>query len=83
MAVRLPLAGKLRLRDLIGLRLGVPIGQYFLISLTISLMSIVFGVPFDRFYGKAGFVIFWAMNFVTQVSEKVLGLVLRGGDAMR
>ncbi|KAL8280093.1 hypothetical protein RQP46_007423 [Phenoliferia psychrophenolica] len=65
-AARGPIESKIPLKQLIALRIGVPVFQYVFISLSISLLSLAFGVPFSRFYGRGGFVIFWLSNFLTQ-----------------
>ncbi|GAA6041977.1 hypothetical protein JCM8097_009127 [Rhodosporidiobolus ruineniae] len=59
---------KLRLKDLVILRLGVPIFQYIFISLWISLVTLAFHVSFNRWWGKGGFPLFWASNFLTQTA---------------
>ncbi|GAA5860480.1 hypothetical protein JCM8547_000315 [Rhodosporidiobolus lusitaniae] len=63
---RQPIEHKLRLKDLILLRLAVPIGQYVFISLWISLVTMAFKVSFNRWWGKGGFPLFWASNFTCQ-----------------
>ncbi|KAK4701154.1 hypothetical protein P7C70_g5086, partial [Phenoliferia sp. Uapishka_3] len=65
-AARGPIEAKIPLKQLILLRVFVPVVQYLFISLSISLLSMAFGVPFNRFYGKGGFVIFWLSNFIAQ-----------------
>ncbi|PAV18859.1 response to drug-related protein [Pyrrhoderma noxium] len=63
----------LRLRSLLLVRIAVPFVSYFVISLFFSLLSLAFQAPFSRFYGKAGFVIYWMMNWCGMMS---LGLAL-------
>ncbi|GAA5879232.1 hypothetical protein JCM1840_007621 [Sporobolomyces johnsonii] len=65
---RAAIENKLRLRDLIVLRLAVPITFYLFISLSISLVTFAFHVDFSRFWGKGGFPIFWASNFLCQIA---------------
>ncbi|KAG2148512.1 hypothetical protein BD769DRAFT_572233 [Suillus cothurnatus] len=64
---------RLRLRSLILLRLLWPVTLYFFISLMYSLLSLAFGVPFNRNFGNAGFVIYWMMSWC---SMSALGLAL-------
>ncbi|GAA6016149.1 hypothetical protein JCM10207_004460 [Rhodosporidiobolus poonsookiae] len=63
---RMPIESKICTRDLLILRLAVPIIQYVFISLWISLVTPAFGVSFDRWWGKGGFPLFWASNFLCQ-----------------
>ncbi|GAA5897094.1 hypothetical protein JCM6882_001788 [Rhodosporidiobolus microsporus] len=63
---RMAIEPKLRLKDLVILRLLVPIVQYVFISLWISLVTLAFQVSFDRWWGKGGFPLFWASNFLCQ-----------------
>ncbi|TFK64732.1 hypothetical protein BDN72DRAFT_801842, partial [Pluteus cervinus] len=63
----------LTIRSLILVRLGAPFIGYFFISLFYSLMSRAFQLPFNRFFGDAGFLIFWMLNWVGMLS---LGLAL-------
>ncbi|KPV77518.1 uncharacterized protein RHOBADRAFT_51362 [Rhodotorula graminis WP1] len=63
---RQSIENKLRLGDLIALRLLVPVVQYLFISLWISLVTLVFKVSFERFYGHGGFPLFWCSNFLAQ-----------------
>ena len=63
---RQSIENKLRLADLIALRLLVPVVQYLFISLWISLVTLVFKVSFERFYGRGGFPLFWCSNFLAQ-----------------
>ncbi|GAA5970617.1 hypothetical protein JCM11641_007371 [Rhodosporidiobolus odoratus] len=57
---------KLRLKDLVILRLTVPVFQYIFISLWISLVTLAFHVSFNRWWGHGGFPLFWASNFLCQ-----------------
>lgn len=63
---RQPIERKLRLPDLVALRLLVPVVQYLFISLWISLVTMAFGVTFERYYGHGGFPLFWLSNFLAQ-----------------
>ncbi|GAA5986447.1 hypothetical protein JCM10908_003758 [Rhodotorula pacifica] len=56
---------KIILRDLIILRVIVPVVIYFFISLWVSLVTLAFRVSFNQFHGKGGFPIFWGSNFLT------------------
>ncbi|TFK54205.1 hypothetical protein OE88DRAFT_1732894 [Heliocybe sulcata] len=55
---------RLRLSSLIKLRLAVPPSLYFPISLNYALVSLAFQVPFNRQFGRGGFVIFWMLAWV-------------------
>lgn len=55
---------KIVVRDLILLRVVVPVVIYLFISLWISLVTMAFRVSFNQFYGKGGFPIFWGSNFL-------------------
>ncbi|KAI5474766.1 response to drug-related protein [Pseudohyphozyma bogoriensis] len=70
---RMAVEPRLKLSHLIALRLLVPITGYLFISLSVALISVAFGVPFDNYYTKGGFVIFWMMLWVTQVA---MGLMM-------
>ncbi|GJN89695.1 hypothetical protein Rhopal_002682-T1 [Rhodotorula paludigena] len=63
---RQPIERKLRLSDLVALRLLVPVVQYLFISLWISLVTMAFGVTFERHHGHGGFPLFWLSNFLAQ-----------------
>ncbi|GAA5823444.1 hypothetical protein JCM11251_000636 [Rhodosporidiobolus azoricus] len=63
---RMGIESKLRLKDLVILRLFVPVVQYFFISLWVSLVTLAYQVSFDRWWGKGGFPLFWASNFLGQ-----------------
>ncbi|GAA5963798.1 hypothetical protein JCM21900_000045 [Sporobolomyces salmonicolor] len=65
---RAAIENKLRLGELVILRIAVPVAFYLLISLWISLVTLAFHVDFTRFWGKGGFPIFWASNFVCQIA---------------
>lgn len=56
---------KIIVRDLVILRVVVPVTIYVFISLWISLVTMAFRVSFNQFYGKGGFPIFWGSNFLT------------------
>jgi len=64
---------RLKLRSLILMRLLWPFFLYFFISLMYCLLSLAFGVPFGRYYGSAGFVIYWMMSWMAMAA---LGLAL-------
>ncbi|BGP39168.1 hypothetical protein JCM10450v2_003122 [Rhodotorula kratochvilovae] len=63
---RQPIENKLRLPDLLALRILVPVVQYIFISLWISLVTLAFKVSFERFFGAGGFPLFWLSNFLAQ-----------------
>ncbi|BGP15153.1 hypothetical protein JCM10213v2_003110 [Rhodosporidiobolus nylandii] len=63
---RMQIEKYLRLKDLIILRILVPVVQYIFISLWISLVTLAFQVPFNDWWGKGGFPLFWASNFCCQ-----------------
>ncbi|KAJ7654865.1 hypothetical protein B0H17DRAFT_956677 [Mycena rosella] len=54
----------LTLRSLITLRLVTPFIAYFVLSLFYTLLSRAFQLPFDRNFGRAGFVIFWMLSYL-------------------
>ncbi|KAI9571106.1 hypothetical protein HD554DRAFT_249739 [Boletus coccyginus] len=64
---------RLTLRSLILMRLLWPFFLYFFISLMYCLLSLAFGVPFGRYYGDAGFVIYWMMSWMAMAA---LGLAI-------
>ncbi|GAA5892631.1 SNG1 family protein [Sporobolomyces salmoneus] len=70
---RAALEPKLRLKSLIFLRLIAPPVFYVFLSLWISLVSIAFQVPFNLFWGKGGFPLFWLINWT---SMWALGLAM-------
>ncbi|KAH9998533.1 hypothetical protein BJV74DRAFT_767839 [Russula compacta] len=49
---------------LIIIRIVNPIIMYFFVSCFYSLLSLAFQVPFNRFYGSSGFVIYWMMSWL-------------------
>ncbi|KAJ7613506.1 hypothetical protein FB45DRAFT_981788 [Roridomyces roridus] len=57
------LENKLRLSSLIKLRLTTAFIGYLWISLCYTLLSRAFQLPFDRQFGRAGFVVFWMLNY--------------------
>lgn len=64
---------RLKLSQLILLRIAVPVVIYFWLSLAYALLSIYFHVPFDRRFGHAGFVIFWMLSWCAMLA---LGLAI-------
>jgi hypothetical protein len=54
----------LKFSHLIGLRLIAPFIVYFFLSLAYALLNKFFLVPFDRYFGSAGFVIVWMVFWV-------------------
>jgi len=52
---------RLKLRQLIALRYVVPFIIYFWLSFVYSLLSLFFKVPFERRFGRAGFLILDAL----------------------
>ncbi|EJD42086.1 hypothetical protein AURDEDRAFT_105676 [Auricularia subglabra TFB-10046 SS5] len=53
----------LTLRSLVAVRIAAPLGIYFLVSWFYAFISLAFQVPFSRFHGRGGFVIYWAISF--------------------
>ncbi|EJD42102.1 hypothetical protein AURDEDRAFT_68049 [Auricularia subglabra TFB-10046 SS5] len=72
---RLPLGFDRRLAypTLLKLRVFSALGCYFFISWAYCLISLFFQVPFSRFHGRGGFVIYWAISYLGMCA---LGLVL-------
>jgi hypothetical protein len=62
---------RLTLRSLIFMRLLWPFVLYFFVSLMYCLLSLAFGVPFARYYGGAGFVIYWMMSWMAMAALHV------------
>ncbi|GAA5879804.1 hypothetical protein JCM3774_001387 [Rhodotorula dairenensis] len=60
-----PFESKIIVRDLVILRIVIPVTIYVFISLWISLVTMAFRVSFNQFYGRGGFPIFWGSNFLT------------------
>ncbi|KAF7310322.1 DUF3533 domain-containing protein [Mycena indigotica] len=58
------LENTLTLRSLVTVRLMTSVFAYFFVALFYTLLSRAFQLPFDRHYGRAGFVIFWMLNFI-------------------
>jgi len=58
------LEDRLTFKWLIIIRIVNPIIMYFFISCFYSLLSVAFQVPFNRFYGSSGFVIYWMMSWL-------------------
>ncbi|KAJ7099307.1 hypothetical protein B0H15DRAFT_542486 [Mycena belliarum] len=54
----------LTLRSLVCVRLSTAFGAYLFVALFYALLSRAFHLPFDRRFGRAGFVIFWAFNWL-------------------
>lgn len=62
---RAGLEPKLNIKNLLTLRLIAPPVFYVFLSLWISLVSLAFQVPFNLFWGKGGFPLFWLGNWAT------------------
>ncbi|KAH8822364.1 hypothetical protein DL96DRAFT_1714692 [Flagelloscypha sp. PMI_526] len=58
----------LTIGSIIRVRMVSVIVAYFIISLVYSALSPAFGLPVNRTFGHAGFVIFWMVNFVGMMS---------------
>ncbi|KAH9825005.1 hypothetical protein DFH28DRAFT_942522 [Melampsora americana] len=58
------LYSKLNFRSLIIVRVATPFFMYFCLSCVYALISLAFKVPFSRYYGRGGFLIYWAMSFL-------------------
>ncbi|KAF5369660.1 hypothetical protein D9615_010234 [Tricholomella constricta] len=63
----------LTLRSLILTRFATAFIAYFIVSLFYSLLTLAFQLDFTRKFGKAGFVVFWMLNWVGMLS---VGLAL-------
>ncbi|KAJ7133680.1 hypothetical protein C8R43DRAFT_1205917, partial [Mycena crocata] len=55
---------RLTLGSLIRLRLGTSFVAYLFVALFYTLLSRAFQLPFDRRYGRSGFVLFWMLNWI-------------------
>ncbi|KAJ6497374.1 hypothetical protein C8R45DRAFT_822927 [Mycena sanguinolenta] len=55
---------RLSLGSLISVRLITCFVGYFFVALFYTLLSLAFKLPFDTRYGKAGFVLFWMLNWI-------------------
>jgi len=62
---RAALEPKLKLKSLLALRLISPPTFYIFLSLWVSLVSLAFQIPFNLFWGKGGFPLFWLSNWAT------------------
>ncbi|KIY73267.1 hypothetical protein CYLTODRAFT_342742 [Cylindrobasidium torrendii FP15055 ss-10] len=58
---------------LLVLRLGSIFLAYFFLSLFLSLLSLAFQVNFNRTFGRAGFLVFWMLNYTGMLA---VGLIL-------
>ncbi|KAI0298606.1 hypothetical protein BC826DRAFT_998341 [Russula brevipes] len=58
------LEDRLTFKWLILIRIVNPIIVYFFVSCFYSLLSLAFQVPFNRFYGSSGFVIYWMISWL-------------------
>lgn len=58
------LYSKLNFGSLIIARVATPFFMYFWLSWFYALISLAFKVPFSRYYGGGGFLIYWAMSFL-------------------
>ncbi|KAI0305594.1 hypothetical protein B0F90DRAFT_1624843 [Multifurca ochricompacta] len=58
------LEDRLTFEWLIVIRIVNPVIMYFFISCFYSLLSVAFQVPFNRYYGSSGFVIYWMMSWL-------------------
>jgi hypothetical protein len=54
----------LNLRSLLIIRFAVPFILYFFMSWIYSFVSLAFQVPFSRYYGDGGFVLYWISSFL-------------------
>ena len=63
--------GNIRTRDYITYRCVTPVLNYFLLSLLYTLLSIIWGVQMDKFYGAAGFVIYWMLSWLGMMAMGV------------
>ncbi|EGG09503.1 uncharacterized protein MELLADRAFT_104233 [Melampsora larici-populina 98AG31] len=58
------LYSKLDFRSLIIVRVATSFFMFFWLSWVYALISLAFKVPFSRYYGRGGFLIYWAMSFL-------------------
>ncbi|KAJ7929153.1 hypothetical protein B0H13DRAFT_2652668 [Mycena leptocephala] len=58
---------RLTLGSLIRLRVATPFVAYFFIALCYTLLSLAFGLPFGRRFGRAGFLVFWMLNYLNML----------------
>ncbi|KAJ7147897.1 hypothetical protein C8R43DRAFT_925992 [Mycena crocata] len=58
------LESRLALGSLIRVRITTSFVAYFFVSLIYTLLSRAFQLPFSRYFGPAGFVIFWMLNWI-------------------
>ena len=61
---RMPFENKLRLTQLLALRILTPFVTYFFLSAFYAMLTLAFQAPFSRYYGHAGFVIYWMLSWV-------------------
>ncbi|KAH9485395.1 Nitrosoguanidine resistance protein SNG1 [Psilocybe cubensis] len=54
---------KLTTASLIRIRIASPILIYFVLSLAYTVLTRAFKLPFDRHFGRAGFVLFWMLSW--------------------
>ncbi|KAJ3517197.1 hypothetical protein NLJ89_g643 [Agrocybe chaxingu] len=54
---------KLTTASLIRVRLVSPVVIYLILSLAYTLVTLAFKLPFERHFGRAGFVIFWILSW--------------------
>jgi len=59
--VHFQFAGKIPTREYYAFRLTMPIFSYFLLSLLYSVLSVIWGIDFNKFYGHSGIILphFW------------------------
>ncbi|KAJ6480711.1 hypothetical protein C8R47DRAFT_1322364 [Mycena vitilis] len=55
---------RLTLGSLVRVRIATSFVAYFFIGLFYTLLSRAFQLPFDRQFGRAGFVVFWMLNWL-------------------
>ncbi|KAH7925949.1 hypothetical protein BV22DRAFT_399074 [Leucogyrophana mollusca] len=67
---------RLTLKSFIVMRLLVPPIMYFFVTLMYALLSYAFGVPFNRTFGRAGFVIYWMMSWCGMMAGLALESML-------
>ncbi|KAF9460692.1 hypothetical protein BDZ94DRAFT_1169136 [Collybia nuda] len=54
---------RLTLSSLIRIRVITPVIIYFVLSCFYSIVTLAFKLPFDRKFGRAGFVVFWMLSW--------------------
>ncbi|KAJ7761796.1 hypothetical protein B0H16DRAFT_1530565 [Mycena metata] len=59
---------RLSFGSLVRLRLGTLFVTFFFITLIYTLLNRAFQLPFDRQFGRAGFLVFWMLNYLNMLA---------------